>query len=75
MGIYFAPTIYKEVAKKMPQQNSEVELNPQKVGSAVKAQWARSDFLQKNRSKRNKACSDMAYPTDLDDMRFFEKSA
>lgn len=31
----------------MPQQNSEVELNPQKVGSAVKAQRARSDFLQK----------------------------
>lgn len=35
----------------MPQQNSEVELNPQKVGSAVKAQRAR--LQGNNRSKRD----------------------
>ena len=50
----------------MPQQNSEVELNPQKVGSAVKAQRERSDFLQKNQSKRNKACSDMVEMTGFE---------
>ena len=28
-------TAYKDEAKKMPPQNSEIELNPQKVGSAA----------------------------------------